>query len=216
MAVRCVDSTEFYRERPRSGPLVRQYNSLPQPPTPPPLYLSIKSARHRTINAASPHVELDLQRRVHLIEARALEPLEPLGVLRRELDADRGQLGQRLVLLERVGQLLKSGELKDIVCIPTSVRTKEQAEELGIPLTTLGTPESRYSKLDVAIDGADAVDPQLNLIKGGGGALFREQEEDWEDGGGEGRGRAVDVRQNASRSRAEVMIGDAQVILPGY
>merc|ERR1719353_883810 len=68
--------------------------------------------------------------------------------------------------VERVGQLLKDGTLKDIVCIPTSVRTKEQAEELGIPLTTLGTPESRFSKIDVAIDGADAVDPQLNLIKG--------------------------------------------------
>jgi ribose 5-phosphate isomerase A len=77
--------------------------------------------------------------------------------------------------VERVGELLKSGELKDIVAIPTSVRTKEQAEELGIPLTTLGTPESRFSKLDVAIDGADAVDPALNLIKGGGGALFREK-----------------------------------------
>merc|ERR1719409_2335553 len=77
--------------------------------------------------------------------------------------------------VERVGELLKSGELKDIVAIPTLVRTKEQAEELGIPLTTLGTPESRYSKLDVAIDGADEVDPQLNLVKGGGGALFREK-----------------------------------------
>ncbi|EOD39440.1 hypothetical protein EMIHUDRAFT_351398 [Emiliania huxleyi CCMP1516] len=77
--------------------------------------------------------------------------------------------------VERVGQLLKEGKLTDIVAIPTSVRTKEQAEELGIPLTTLGTPESRFSKIDVAIDGADAVDPQLNLIKGGGGALFREK-----------------------------------------
>jgi len=77
--------------------------------------------------------------------------------------------------VERVGQLLKDGTLKDIVAIPTSVRTKEQAEELGIPLTTLGTPESRFSKIDVAIDGADAVDPALNLIKGGGGALFREK-----------------------------------------
>merc|ERR1719199_163810 len=53
--------------------------------------------------------------------------------------------------VERVGILLKSGELKDIVAIPTSVRTKEQAEELGIPLTTLGTPESRFSKLPVEI-----------------------------------------------------------------
>jgi len=77
--------------------------------------------------------------------------------------------------VERVGELLKSGELTDIVAVPTSVRTKEQAEELGIPLTTLGTPESRFSDLDVAIDGADEVDPQLNLVKGGGGALLREK-----------------------------------------
>ena len=74
-----------------------------------------------------------------------------------------------------MGQLLKEGTLKDIVAIPTSVRTKEQAEGLGIPLTTLGTLRSRYSDLDVAIDGADAVDPGLNLVKGGGGALFREK-----------------------------------------
>ena len=51
------------------------------------------------------------------------------------------------------------------------MRTKEQAEELGIPLTTL----DEYSVLDVAIDGADEVDPDLNLVKGGGGALLREK-----------------------------------------
>jgi ribose 5-phosphate isomerase A len=73
--------------------------------------------------------------------------------------------------VERLGQLLKDGTLKDIVAIPTSVRTKEQAEELGIPLVTLDT----HSKLDVAIDGADEVDPDLNLVKGGGGALLREK-----------------------------------------
>jgi len=73
--------------------------------------------------------------------------------------------------VERVGQLLKSGELKDIVAIPTSIRTKEQAESLGIPLATLG----EYSELDVAIDGADEVDPHFNLVKGGGGALLREK-----------------------------------------
>jgi ribose 5-phosphate isomerase A len=73
--------------------------------------------------------------------------------------------------VERVGMKLKSGELTDIVCIPTSVRTKEQAESLGIPLVTLDT----HSRLDVAIDGADEVDPDLNLVKGGGGALLREK-----------------------------------------
>jgi len=73
--------------------------------------------------------------------------------------------------VERVGEKLKSGELKDIVCIPTSIRTKEQAESLDIPLVTLDT----HSNLDVAIDGADEVDPDLNLVKGGGGALLREK-----------------------------------------
>lgn len=73
--------------------------------------------------------------------------------------------------VERVGQKLASGELENVICIPTSVRTKEQAESLKIPLTTL----DEYSKLDVAIDGADEVDPNLNLVKGGGGALLREK-----------------------------------------
>lgn len=73
--------------------------------------------------------------------------------------------------VERVGQKLKSGELKNIVCIPTSERTKEQALSLGIPLVTL----NEKSRLDVAIDGADDVDPDLCLVKGGGGALLREK-----------------------------------------
>lgn len=73
--------------------------------------------------------------------------------------------------VERVGDLIKSGELKDVVCIPTSVRTKKQAEALGIPLCTL----DEKSKLDVAIDGADEVDLKMALVKGGGGALLREK-----------------------------------------
>lgn len=64
--------------------------------------------------------------------------------------------------VERVGQKLKSGELSNIVCIPTSERTKEQALSLGIPLVTL----NERSRLDVAIDGADDVDPNLCLVKG--------------------------------------------------
>ncbi len=73
--------------------------------------------------------------------------------------------------VERLGQKLKSGELTNIIAVPTSVRTKEQAEKLGIPLVTL----DEESVLDVAIDGADDVDPALNLVKGGGGALLREK-----------------------------------------
>lgn len=73
--------------------------------------------------------------------------------------------------VERLGAKLKSGELNNIVAIPTSERTREQAELLSIPLVTLDT----HPVLDVAIDGADEVDPELNLVKGRGGALLREK-----------------------------------------
>jgi len=73
--------------------------------------------------------------------------------------------------VERLGHKLASGELTNIIAVPTSIRTKEQAEGLGIPLTTL----DHQARLDVAIDGADAVDPQLRLVKGGGGAMLREK-----------------------------------------
>lgn len=55
--------------------------------------------------------------------------------------------------------------------IPTSVKTQELATILNIPLTTLDETQ----QIDVTIDGADEFDPQLNLIKGGGGALLREK-----------------------------------------
>ena len=55
--------------------------------------------------------------------------------------------------------------------IPTSAQTKELAKTAGIPLTTL----DEVQQIDVTIDGADEFDPQLNLIKGGGGALLREK-----------------------------------------
>ena len=55
--------------------------------------------------------------------------------------------------------------------IPTSLRSGELARSLGIPLTTL----DKCQEIDVTVDGADEVDPQLRLIKGGGGAMLREK-----------------------------------------
>lgn len=73
--------------------------------------------------------------------------------------------------VDRIGELLKSGELKDIIGVPTSIKTYEQAAGLGIPLATL----DEQQKIDLAIDGADEVDPKLNVVKGRGGALLREK-----------------------------------------
>ncbi|MBW1996800.1 MAG: ribose-5-phosphate isomerase RpiA [Deltaproteobacteria bacterium] len=73
--------------------------------------------------------------------------------------------------LDRLGEKIRAGELKDIVGIPSSRDTEKRAREAGIPLTTL--EECRI--IDITIDGADEVDPSLNLIKGGGGALLREK-----------------------------------------
>lgn len=73
--------------------------------------------------------------------------------------------------VDRIGQLMKEGTLKDIVGVPTSIRTYEQAKSLGIPLATL----DEQPKIDVAIDGADEVDPNLDVVKGRGGALLREK-----------------------------------------
>ena len=71
--------------------------------------------------------------------------------------------------VELLGERVRSG--LDVVGVPTSERTRAQAEALGIRLSTLdATPD-----LDLTVDGADEFDPQLRLIKGGGGALLREK-----------------------------------------
>jgi len=71
----------------------------------------------------------------------------------------------------RIAHSLHSGALTDIRAIPTSLATEAAAIELGIPLTTL----AECPRIDITIDGADEVDPDFNLIKGGGGAHLREK-----------------------------------------
>lgn len=71
----------------------------------------------------------------------------------------------------RIGELLQTGQLRDIVAFATSKATDAEARRLGIPMLS----DDLSERLDMTIDGADEVDPQLNVIKGGGGALLREK-----------------------------------------
>ena len=73
--------------------------------------------------------------------------------------------------IRHIGAMLQNGELKNIVGFATSRVSWDAAVELKIPML----PEDLPKAIDVTIDGADEVDPQLNLIKGGGGALLREK-----------------------------------------
>ncbi|USR89584.1 ribose-5-phosphate isomerase RpiA [Phormidium yuhuli AB48] len=73
--------------------------------------------------------------------------------------------------IQYIGERLQKGELKDIKGIPTSFQASVLAKKYGIPLTSL----DEVDRIDVAIDGADEVDPQKQLIKGGGAAHTREK-----------------------------------------
>ncbi|MEE8392653.1 MAG: ribose-5-phosphate isomerase RpiA [Anaerolineae bacterium] len=73
--------------------------------------------------------------------------------------------------VRRIAELLDTGKLREIVGVPCSLYLRDEARKLGIPLTTL----DEHPIIDLTIDGADEVDPHLNLIKGGGGALLREK-----------------------------------------
>jgi ribose 5-phosphate isomerase A len=73
--------------------------------------------------------------------------------------------------VRHIAELLRTGQLRDVVGVPCSSQVEAEARGLGIPLTTL----DEHPTVDLTIDGADEVDPQLDLIKGGGGALLREK-----------------------------------------
>ena len=108
---------------------------------------------------------------------------DPIKLMKQEVGkaaADRVQSGSIVGLgtgsttaytIQFLGDRLKSGELKDIIGVPTSFQAEVLAKQYGIPLTTLDA----IDHIDIAIDGADEVDPQKNLIKGGGAAHTREK-----------------------------------------
>jgi ribose 5-phosphate isomerase A len=84
-----------------------------------------------------------------------------------KLGLGTGSTAKHFVAL--LGERVRAG-LK-VVGVPTSEATRADAERWGIALTSL----DEIDRLDLTVDGADEIDPQLNLIKGGGGALLREK-----------------------------------------
>ena len=97
------------------------------------------------------------------VAERALTFVEP-GM---KLGLGTGSTAAKFVAL--LGPKVRAG--LDVVCVATSEAKQKQAEALGIPMTTL--EEAPF--LDLTVDGADEIDDELRLIKGGGGALLREK-----------------------------------------
>jgi len=93
--------------------------------------------------------------------------------------------------IRRLGERLWSGELRDVVGVPTSLAVEREARECGIPTRELDAGLA----VDITIDGADEVDPALDLIKGHGGALLRE-------------------KMVAQASRREVIVADHSKVSP--
>lgn len=102
----------------------------------------------------------DLKRRAAAEALKLIKPGMKLGL---------GTGSTAAVFIALLGEKVKQG--LSVTCVPTSEATADLARQHGIPLTTLEETPS----LDLTIDGADEIDPSLNLIKGGGGALLREK-----------------------------------------
>ncbi len=96
---------------------------------------------------------------------KAVEQIEP-GMI-----VGLGTGSTALFAVKRIAELLENGKLNNIVGIPTSLETEDEALKAGIRVGLL----DEFPEIDITIDGADEVDKNLNLIKGGGGALLKEK-----------------------------------------
>jgi ribose 5-phosphate isomerase A len=106
---------------------------------------------------------MDREQLKKIAAERAVEEVEP-GMI-----VGLGSGSTVYYALLKLGEMVRDGF--EIVGVPTSSGTEKIAREQEIPLATL----EEHSEIDLTIDGADEVDPQLNLIKGGGAALLREK-----------------------------------------
>jgi len=104
-----------------------------------------------------------------LVAREAVEALVKSG-----MKLGLGSGSTAILAVRYIGSLLSEGKLKDILAVPTSIQTSMECEKLGIPLYTLNS-KAIDGLLDLTIDGADEVDNNNRLVKGGGGALLPEK-----------------------------------------
>src|ERR1700743_2055248 len=117
----------------------------------------------RRLHSASQRGVMNVGAYKRAASARALEFVRP-GM---RLGLGTGSTAKHFV--ELLGERVQAG--LEVVAVPTSEGTRAQAALLGIPLTTL----DENPELDLTVDGADEIAPDLTMIKGGGGALLREK-----------------------------------------
>lgn len=106
-----------------------------------------------------------------MTEVKTLAAREALKLVKSGMTLGLGSGSTATLFIHELGAAIACGDLKEIVGIPTSKASEQLARSLEIPIVDFST----HAGVDLAIDGADEVDPQLNLIKGLGGALLREK-----------------------------------------
>ena len=105
------------------------------------------------------------QENVQLLKKQAAE--FAVGFIESGMVVGLGEGSTAVFGIVRLGELLRSGDLKDIVGIPCSAKVEKTARENNIPIGAL----ANFPQIDLTFDGADEIDPDFNLIKGGGGGL---------------------------------------------
>jgi ribose 5-phosphate isomerase A len=108
---------------------------------------------------------------VRLMDLKKMAAQEALALVESGMTIGLGSGSTTGVFIDLLGQKVQSGALEGLLAVPTSESTAQQARRLGIGLTSL----AETAWLDLVVDGADEVDPQLDLIKGLGQALLREK-----------------------------------------
>jgi len=109
-----------------------------------------------------------------LVANTAIDTLVEKGLIFSGMKIGLGTGSTAIPAVRRLAEYIKSGKLKDIKAVVTSFQTQNECLDQGIPVYSMSHPAIN-GELDLAFDGADEVDPEDNLIKGGGAAHVREK-----------------------------------------